>query len=221
MTVHCICVFKTTMLKDRKPKNSFNCLSLSHTVTLTCTFVYSIATPTITMSSFIFIILFHTLSTSMATAQLLNAATQDASNGGLVLIINLIFVVEILCFYLFAYEVAIVSRYFVLNIAVAYVTDENFGSLVLNSETLVLVEFFAPLCGPCKNVDFKMVELANEYAGEVEFFKLNVDENQLIPSKYRIKGIPNVLIFKNGEQRDTLFGNLPKATFIRRMEQNL
>nr|AAZ98844.1 thioredoxin s1 [Medicago truncatula] len=142
-------------------------------------------TVTITMSSFIFIILFHTLSASMATAQLLNAATQDASNG------------------------------------VAYVTDENFGSLVLNSETLVLVEFFAPLCSPCKNVDFKIVELANEYAGEVEFFKLNVDDNQLIPSKYGIKGIPNVLIFKNGEQRDTLFGNLPKATFIKRMEQNL
>jgi thioredoxin 1 len=104
---------------------------------------------------------------------------------------------------------------------VASVTDENFRSLVLNSETLVLVEFYAPWCGPCKDVDYKMVELANDYAGEVKFFKLNVDDNQLIPSRYGIKGIPNVLFFKNGEQRDTLFGNLPKATFIKRMEQNL
>jgi len=106
-----------------------------------------------------------------------------------------------------------------LDIAVASVTDENFGSLVLNSETLVLVEFFAPWCGPCKNVDSNMVELANFYAGVVKFFKLNVDNNQLTPSKYEIQGIPNVLFFKNGEQIDTLAGNVPKALFIKRIRQ--
>jgi len=107
------------------------------------------------------------------------------------------------------------------DIAVAYVTDENFGSLVLNSETLVLVEFYAPWCGPCKDLDYKIVELANDYAGEVKFFKLNVDDNQRTPSRYGIHGIPNVLFFMNGEKIDTLFGNLPKATFIKRIEQNL
>jgi len=110
-----------------------------------------------------------------------------------------------------------------LDIAVASVTDENFGSLVLNSKTLVLVEFYAPRCGPCKNVHSKMVEMANDYAGAVKFFKLNIDNNQLTPSKYEIQGIPTVLFFKNGEQSDThtLVGNVPKATFIKHLKQNL
>jgi thioredoxin 1 len=108
-----------------------------------------------------------------------------------------------------------------LDIAVASITDQNFGSLVLNSETLVLVDFYAPWCGFCQNLDSKMVELANDYAGVVKFFKLNVDDNQRTPSKYGIHGIPTVIFFKNGEQRDRLFGNQPKSMFIKRMEQSL
>jgi len=106
-------------------------------------------------------------------------------------------------------------------IAVASITDENFGSLVLNSETLVLVEFFATWCATCENLDSKMIELANDYAGEVKFFKLNVDDNRLAPYTYEIQGLPTVIFFKNGEQRDRLLGNVPKTTFIKRMEQNL
>jgi thioredoxin 1 len=105
-----------------------------------------------------------------------------------------------------------------LDIAVASITDQNFGSLVLNSETLVLVEFFAPLCSPCKNVHSNMVELANDYAGVVKFFKLNVDDNQLAPYTYEIQGLPTVIFFKNGEQRDRLLGNVPKTTFIKTYE---
>ena len=108
-----------------------------------------------------------------------------------------------------------------LDIVVPSVTNENFGSLVLNTETLVLVEFFATWCGPCEDLDSKMVELANDYAGVVKFFKLIVDDNRLAPYNYEIQGLPTVLFFKNGEQIDRLLGNVPKTTFIKRMEQNL
>ncbi|KEH38745.1 thioredoxin [Medicago truncatula] len=119
----------------------------------------------------------------MATAQLLNAATQDASNG------------------------------------VASITDENFGSLVLNSETLVLVEFYAPWCASCKGVHSKMVELANDYAGAVKFFKLNVDDNRLAPYAYWIQVLPTVLFFKNGEHRYRLHNSPTKHEYLEKKNE--
>ncbi|KEH38742.1 thioredoxin [Medicago truncatula] len=137
----------------------------------------------------------------MATAQLeslpsylLSATTRDAFDGGLILIIIPIF-------------------------AWLPVTDESFGSLVLKSKTLVLVEFYAPWCESCKNTHSIMVELANDYEGKVEFYKLNMDDNQNIPVEYGIQGIPTVIFFKNGEQVDIIVGHVTKATFIDRIEQ--
>lgn len=105
------------------------------------------------------------------------------------------------------------------DIAVAPITDETFGSIVPMSKNLVLVEFYAPWCESCKNTHSIMVELANDYEGKVEFYKLNMDDNQNIPVEYGIQGIPTVIFFKNGEQVDIIVGHVTKATFIDRIEQ--
>ena len=75
-------------------------------------------------------------------------------------------------------------------------TDGNFQSEVIDSDVPVLVDFWAPWCGPCKMIAPTIDELANDYAGRVKIGKLNTDENQQIPTNYQIQGIPTILLFK-------------------------
>jgi thioredoxin 1 len=89
--------------------------------------------------------------------------------------------------------------------------NSNFSLEVLQSEIPVLVDFWAPWCGPCKMVAPIIEELASEYDGKMKVGKLNTDDNIEISSKYGIRGIPTMGIFKNGEMVDALVGAVPKS----------
>jgi thioredoxin 1 len=92
--------------------------------------------------------------------------------------------------------------------------DANWNNLVVSSETPVLVEFWAPWCGPCRMVEPVIEELAKEYAGKVVCCKVNTDECPNIASNFGIRSIPTVLLFKKGEKKESIIGAVGKDTFI-------
>jgi thioredoxin 1 len=92
-----------------------------------------------------------------------------------------------------------------------YVTDDTFEPEVLQSPVPVLVDYWAEWCGPCKMIAPILDELAQEYAGRLKVAKLNIDENQATPPKFRIRGIPTLMIFKNGNVAATKVGALSKS----------
>ncbi len=91
------------------------------------------------------------------------------------------------------------------------VTDDTFESEVLNSEQPVLVDYWAEWCGPCKMIAPILDEIAQEYAGRLKVAKLNIDENPATPPKYGIRGIPTLMIFKDGNVAGTKVGALSKS----------
>ncbi|MBL8496354.1 thioredoxin TrxA [Nitrosomonas sp. JL21] len=92
-----------------------------------------------------------------------------------------------------------------------YVTDANFETEVLQSQTPVLVDYWAEWCGPCKMIAPLLDEIANEYGDRLKVAKLNIDENQITPPKYGIRGIPTLMLFKNGNIEATKVGALSKS----------
>jgi thioredoxin 1 len=94
------------------------------------------------------------------------------------------------------------------------VTDATFESEVLKSSVPVLVDFWAPWCGPCKMIAPVVEELAAEYDGKLKVAKINVDDNPLTPSRYGVRGIPNLLILKGGTVRDQIVGVCQKARLV-------
>ncbi len=101
------------------------------------------------------------------------------------------------------------------------VTDANFESDVLKSELPTLVDFWATWCGPCRMVKPIVEELSEEYAGKVNFMKMDTDENPVIPGKYGIRSIPSLLIFKGGELKGTIVGFRPKSDLKKRIDEAL
>ena len=91
------------------------------------------------------------------------------------------------------------------------VTDTTFETEVLNSELPVLTDFWAPWCGPCRAIGPVVEELAAEYAGRLKVSRVNIDENPRTPARYGVQGIPNLILFQNGEVKKQMVGAVPKA----------
>jgi thioredoxin 1 len=98
------------------------------------------------------------------------------------------------------------------------VTDANFEQEVLKAPRPVMVDFWAPWCGPCHMVSPIVEELAEEYDGKVNFVKLNTDDNPVIASRYGIRAIPTLLVFKGGEPVGQIIGFRPKSDLRRRLD---
>ncbi|MFM8411469.1 MAG: thioredoxin, partial [Alphaproteobacteria bacterium] len=94
---------------------------------------------------------------------------------------------------------------------ISEVSDATFDAEVLRSATPVLIDFWAPWCGPCRAIAPVVEELAREYAGKVKVVKMNVDDNPQTPAKYGVRGIPNLIVFKGGQVAEQIVGAVPKA----------
>jgi len=104
---------------------------------------------------------------------------------------------------------------------ILHVTDDTFEAEVLQSQSPVLVDYWAEWCGPCKAIAPTLEEIAKEYSGKLKVAKVNVDENQEIPRKYGIRGIPTLMLFKNGNIEATKVGALSKSQLTAFLDSNI
>ncbi|PSB09212.1 thiol reductase thioredoxin [filamentous cyanobacterium CCP2] len=105
--------------------------------------------------------------------------------------------------------------------AAAQVTDSTFDQEVLESNIPVLVDFWAPWCGPCRMVAPVVDEIAEQYVGQVKVVKVNTDENPNVASRYGIRSIPTLMIFKEGQRVDMVVGAVPKTTLASTLEKHI
>ena len=104
---------------------------------------------------------------------------------------------------------------------VHYISDDSFEQEVLQAGQPVLVDYWADWCGPCKMISPILDEVAKEYAGKLKVCKLNIDENQATPPKFSIRGIPTLMIFKNGNVEATKVGALSKSQLTAFVDSNI
>jgi thioredoxin 1 len=102
-----------------------------------------------------------------------------------------------------------------------HVTDETFEPEVLQADTPVLVDYWAEWCGPCKSIAPILDDLAREYNGKLKIAKINVDQNQQVPAKFGIRGIPTLMLFKNGNVEATRVGALSKSQLTAFLDSNM
>ena len=105
--------------------------------------------------------------------------------------------------------------------SISHLTDENFEEEVMQSNIPVLVDYWAEWCGPCKMIAPILDSLTDEYAGKLKISKINIDENQKTPQKYGVRGIPTLMIFKNGNVEATKVGALSKSQLTAFIDSNL
>jgi thioredoxin 1 len=105
--------------------------------------------------------------------------------------------------------------------AIVYLTDDSFDTEVLKADGPVLVDYWADWCGPCKMIAPILEEIAGDYQGRVKIAKLNIDENPATPPKYGIRGIPTLMLFKNGHVEATKVGALSKSQLAAFLDSNI
>ncbi len=104
---------------------------------------------------------------------------------------------------------------------ILHTSDEGFDTDVLQSDKPVLVDYWAEWCGPCKMIAPILEEVASEYGGKIKVCKMNIDENQETPPRYGIRGIPTLILFKNGEVEATKVGALSKTQLQSFLDDNI
>lgn len=104
---------------------------------------------------------------------------------------------------------------------ILHVTDDTFETDVINASDPVLVDYWAEWCGPCKMIAPILEEIASEYSGKIRVAKLNIDDNPQTPPKYGIRGIPTLMLFKNGEVEATKVGALSKSQLTAFLDSNI
>jgi len=101
------------------------------------------------------------------------------------------------------------------------ITDDNFEREIINSQTLALIDFWAPWCGPCKQLSPVVDDLSKDLGDQISVYKCNIDENPETPSKYAVRGIPTLMIFKNGKLVDSKVGSLPKSALYEWVKKHI
>ena len=104
---------------------------------------------------------------------------------------------------------------------VSDISDASFDQEVLKADLPVLIDFWAPWCGPCKAISPVVEELAGQYEGRLKVVKMNVDDNPQTPSRYGVRGIPNLILFKGGQVADQIVGAVPKGHLVRAIDNAL
>ncbi|MBI3770317.1 MAG: thioredoxin [Deltaproteobacteria bacterium] len=102
---------------------------------------------------------------------------------------------------------------------VQVVSDDTFQREVLQASTPVLIDFWAPWCGPCKAIGPVVEELAGDYSGRLKVVKMNVDDNPRTPAQFGVRGIPNLILFKGGEVKEQIVGAVPKAHLVKAIDR--
>jgi thioredoxin 1 len=100
-------------------------------------------------------------------------------------------------------------------------TDTNFDSDIMKGQGVSLIDFWAEWCGPCRQLGPTIDAIADEYQGKLKVYKMNVDENPSTPTRFHVRGIPTLLVIKDGQLVDQLVGNQPKATIIQTLQKHL
>ncbi|CAF2101250.1 hypothetical protein BRARA_E02602 [Brassica rapa] len=104
-------------------------------------------------------------------------------------------------------------------VEVPNISDSEWQTQVLESDVPVLVEFWAPWCGPCRMIHPIVDQLAKDFAGKFKFYKINTDESPNTANRYGIRSVPTVIIFKDGEKKDSIIGAVPKETLEKTIER--
>ncbi|WKZ56276.1 MAG: thioredoxin [Bdellovibrionota bacterium] len=105
--------------------------------------------------------------------------------------------------------------------SVGEISDSNFDAEVLKSSIPVLVDFWAPWCGPCKSIAPVLEEISTEFSGKLKIVKVNVDDNPRSPSSYDVRGIPNLVFFKGGQVVKRVIGAVPKDVLLSAVKEVL
>jgi thioredoxin 1 len=119
------------------------------------------------------------------------------------------------------FGIILTIKFFTINNMAKEIKDENFEQDIVQSENITLVDFWAPWCGPCKQLSPLIDELSKDMEGKIDVYKCNIDDNPESPSKYGVRGIPTLMIFKDGKLLDSKVGSIQKSALYEWVNGNI